>query len=247
MAELEVTVRNRVATVRLCREHRRNALSEALRDALEQQFLACADDDAVAVVILTGGEQVFSAGFDLDEVAASGFATFDHRVEEFNRAVHGFPKPLVTAVSGPALAGGFDLALAGDIILAAETAVFGHPEVRFGAPPSIAKLWPRVGLSRAKELALTGRTVDAEEALTLGLVDRIVPAASLLATAADAAADLASAPARTLQIVKQLTDDVARQAQLEALTAEAHATSAALATPEARDRLEAYLTRLRPG
>ncbi|MFQ5626508.1 MAG: enoyl-CoA hydratase/isomerase family protein, partial [Methyloligellaceae bacterium] len=116
-----------VHSITLNRPERRNALSEKLRDELEACLTKAADNEAVRVAVLTGGEQVFSAGFDLVEAAATEFRTFEHRAREFNTAVYGFPKPLVVAVSGPALAGGFDPALAGDVILAADTTIFGHP------------------------------------------------------------------------------------------------------------------------
>ncbi|MFQ5435869.1 MAG: enoyl-CoA hydratase/isomerase family protein, partial [Anaerolineae bacterium] len=115
--DLLVSDKQGMRIITLNRPARRNALSERLRDELEACLNEAAADEAVRVVILTGGEQVFSAGFDLTEVAATEFGTFEHRAREFNTAVFAFPKPLVVAVSGPALAGGFDLALAGDVIL----------------------------------------------------------------------------------------------------------------------------------
>jgi len=230
-----------VQTITLNRPARRNALSEQLRDELESCLNEAAEDEAVRVVILTGGEQVFSAGFDLTEVAATEFGTFEHRAREFNTAVFAFPKPLVVAVSGPALAGGFDLALAGDVILAGETAVFGHPEVSFGVPALLSPLWRRVGVGRALALSLTGKMVTAREALALGLVDRVVPVAGLLAEAQKTAAQMAALPSLALRLMKEAADAAPSLPLLPGIEYELGLARTAVQDGAALARLKAYL------
>jgi enoyl-CoA hydratase/carnithine racemase len=238
---LKVGVRDAVGRITLAREEKRNALSEALRDELVDVLTLIAGDDAVRVVLLSGGTRVFSAGFDLNEVATTRFATFGYRIDEYNEALFAFPKPIVAAVAGPALAGGFDLALSADIIVAAETAVFGHPEVEFGAVPSVALLAPRVGNSRARELALTGRRIHAEEALRIGLVDRVVQERALGEEAMALAAKLARRSHATLQGVRSAGWE--RLDILSALQREFELSSQALLDPENIARLDAFLAK----
>ncbi|MFQ5401100.1 MAG: enoyl-CoA hydratase/isomerase family protein [Anaerolineae bacterium] len=230
-----------VRMIMLNRPARRNALNEQLRDELEACLNEAASDEAIRVVVLTGGEQVFSAGFDLAEVAATEFGTFEHRAREFNTAVFAFPKPLLTAVSGPALAGGFDLALAGDVILVSETAVFGHPEVSFGVPALLSPLWRRVGVSRALAFSLTGKTVTAQEALALGLVDRVVPVTDLLAEAQKVAAQIAALPSLQLRLMKEAADVVPSLGLLPGIEYELGLAQTAVQDGAALARLKAYL------
>lgn len=231
-----------VGTITLAREDKANALSEALRDELIDALDGYASDDGVRVVLLGGGPRVFSAGFDLGEVAATRFATFSYRFEEYNAALYGFPKPIVAAVAGPALAGGCDLALAADVIVAAETAEFGHPEVAFGAVPSVALLAPRVGEARAAELAMTGRRVGAAEALRIGLADRVVPAEDLASAALATASELARHSAATLRGLRAATWE--QRDVLPRIRREYALSERALRDPENLARLEAYFARL---
>lgn len=172
-----------VATLTLDRPDKRNALSIALRDEVTAALAALAADPAVKVVVLTGTGPVFSAGFDLDEFKqAAGDPAVHRRLWEssdrFHHACLAFPLPLVAAVNGPAIAGGFDLALMCDLRIAATTAAFSHPEIAFG-DVVYSPLHDLVGGAVARELALTGRIVDALEARRLGLVASVVPPAEL--------------------------------------------------------------------
>ncbi|MBI2964414.1 MAG: enoyl-CoA hydratase/isomerase family protein [Deltaproteobacteria bacterium] len=241
---LAITTQDGVRLVRLAREEKRNALSIAMRDELEACFTDAERDASVAVVVLTGGERVFCAGFDLEEVVATRFEAFRHRVREFNRAVFGFTKPLVVAVSGAAMAGGFDLALAGDFLLASETARFAHPEVNFGAAPTLAPLWTRIGLARATDLVMRGRTVEASEALAIGLIDRLVPAARLIDEAMELARELAAKPPQTLQAVKAAARRIATLDRLEGIQFEAENAARALFDPANVSRAAGYFRSL---
>lgn len=219
---LLVADQNSVRTITLNRPTKRNALSEKLREELESCLNEAAANENVRVVILTGGERVFSAGFDLTEAVATELRTFEYRAVEFHTAIYGFPKPLIVAVSGPAMAGGFDLALAGDIILASDTALFGHPEVSFGVPALVAPLARRVGLARAKTLLFTGAMLKPQDALGIGLVDRVVPVADLMAEARLTAEKIASLPALPLRLMKQAAEQVSKSELTSAVARELH-------------------------
>jgi enoyl-CoA hydratase len=157
-----------VATLTLARAERRNALSIKLREEITKQLEDWAADPAVRVVVLTGSGPTFCAGFDLNEF---GQAELAHQIKDSSRRYHlavwNFPKPLVAAVNGPAMGGGMDLSVLCDCRIASIAAVFGHPEIKFGAAPLFTPLQWIVGLGNARELCLTGRRIDAAEALRM--------------------------------------------------------------------------------
>jgi enoyl-CoA hydratase/carnithine racemase len=193
-----------VATVVLDRPEKRNALSIGLRDELDALLGEWRDDPDVRVVVLTGAGRAFSAGFDLDEFAQGGRSREIFRSSaRYHRSVWAFPKPIVCAVNGPAMGGGFDLALLCDLRIASTEASFGHPEIKFGAPPLFTPLRWTVGDGLARDLCLTGRRVDATEALRIGLVSRVVEPPELLAEARATAAQVAEAPQHALEATKR--------------------------------------------
>ena len=198
-----VTEEPPLAVVELNRKRQKNALSMALRDELEAALGALEADSRVKAVVLTGGGEAFSAGFDLKEVIETDFRAFAHRAVEFTEKTYFFKKPLVVAVAGPAFAGGFDLALSGDVIVAAEGASLGRPEIRFGINTLMTKLWLRIGMPKALQISLTGETLSAREALAIGLVDRVVPAGELLPAARAEAEQLARNPLSAVMAVKR--------------------------------------------
>jgi len=187
-----------VVALTLNRAEKRNALSIALRDAVSDDLDALAEREDVKVVVLTGAGEVFSAGFDLGEFAELerdpmlGEALWASS-DRFHRTVLTFPLPLVAAVNGPALAGGFDLAVMCDLRVAADTARFAHPELRF-TQAVYAPLHDLVGGAVARELCLTGRSVDAAEAQALKLVSSVVPPNAVVAEARRLAVAIAAAP-----------------------------------------------------
>ncbi len=162
-----------VAIVRLNRPSAFNALSNDLRDAIETAFNQIAGDEAVRAVVLTGTAPHFCAGYDLEEVIATGLASFGHRVLEYHAAVYFCPKPVVAAVQGFAVAGGFDLALGADLIVAAEKSMFGHPEIKFGAPPLVTSLARKIGPARALDLILRGDMISAKKGFEIGFVNEV--------------------------------------------------------------------------
>jgi len=192
-------VADRVATITINRPERRNALSGAVIDGLVASLQRARADRGVRVVVLTGaGDKAFCAGADLSAGATDGAFAEIHEgrrglVKVFE-AAYGLGRPLITRVRGFALAGGFGIALLGDIVIAADDAVFGTPEINVGmwpmmiTVPMLRSMPPKVAL----ELQMTGRRVGAEEARTLGFVSRVVPVAELDAAVAEVAGALAA-------------------------------------------------------
>ena len=202
-----------VATVTIHRPDKLNALNAATLDELEATFAEIEATDALHAVILTGtGDKAFVAGADIGELAQqtplSGKATA-RRGQRLFRAIEMFPKPVVAAVNGYALGGGCELALACHVRIAADNAQFGLPEVSLGIIPGYGgtqRLARLVGRGRAIELVLTGQRIGAEEAWRIGLVNRVVPASSLLEEAKALAETVASRAPLSLQKIKEAVD-----------------------------------------
>ncbi len=195
-----------VALLTLDRPDRRNALSIELRDALSDALDALAGDDTVRCVVLTGAGSTFSAGFDLGEfTAAAEDPALGERLwassDRYHATVLQFPLPLVAAVNGPAIAGGFDLAVLCDVRVGATTARFAHPERTFG-PVVYAPLRELVGGAVARDLCLTGREIDAEEAHRLGLLRAVVAPECVVDEALAVATATATAPRALLMTTK---------------------------------------------
>ena len=185
-----------VVTITLNRPEKRNALSTDLRDQFSDALDALAADERVKVAVVTGAGEVFSAGFDLKEFSVEDPA-FQQRLwassDRFHRVALEFPLPLIAAVNGPALAGGFDLAVMCDIRVASTTTRFAHPEQAF-SDVVYGPLHDLVGGAVARDLCFTGRAVDADEALRLHLVSAVVPPGDVLAEAHRMASLVAQAP-----------------------------------------------------
>jgi enoyl-CoA hydratase/carnithine racemase len=185
-----------IATLTIDRPEKKNALSTAVRDAISDHLDLLAEDPELKVLVVTGRGSCFSAGFDLDEFAVDE-PGFQDRLwassDRFHHAVLRFPVPTVAAVNGAALAGGFDLALMCDIRITVASAFFGHPEHAFG-DVIYGLLHDLVGGATARDLCLTGRRVDAAEALRRGIVREVVADDELLETATRIAHEIARAP-----------------------------------------------------
>ena len=198
---LTSTPAEHVTLLTLNRPDKRNALSIELRDAISAELARLRDDDTTRVVVITGAEPVFCAGFDLAEFEQAADPAFAKRLwdssDVFHAACLSFGLPLVAAVNGAALAGGFDLAVMCDLRVAAAGARFAHPERTWG-DVVYTPLHDLVGGSMARDLALTGRTIDAQEAFDLGLVNRLVPDGQAVTTAVELAASIAQTPREIL-------------------------------------------------
>ncbi|MCX4983590.1 enoyl-CoA hydratase-related protein [Streptomyces sp. NBC_00250] len=200
-----------VGTIRLDRPPM-NALDIATQDRLRELAQEATDRDDVRAVIIYGGEKVFAAGADIKEMQAMDHVAMVKRsraLQDAFTAVARIPKPVVAAVTGYALGGGCELALCADYRIAADNAKLGQPEILLGLIPGAGgtqRLARLVGPSKAKDLIFTGRMVKADEALTLGLVDRVVPAAEVYEQAHAWAAKLAQGPAVALRAAKESID-----------------------------------------
>ena len=225
MAEpvLLVEKRDRIATLTLNRPDRLNALSRELRRAIGDAFEKLAGDPKAAVVILTGAGRAFSAGIDLKEAAAA------EPGEAFAGggmlgSIHRFPKPVIGAINGYAVTGGFELALACDLLVASDEARFADTHARVGILPGwgLSQKLPRlVGIQRAKELSFTGNYIDAATAEAWGLVNRAVPPEELLPTCRALAADMLGCVPEALVGYKRLIDEGYRGTFGDGMTLEA--------------------------
>lgn len=191
---------DRIATITLNRPEARNALSGALISAMRSAVRDAQDDDAVDVIILTGTDPAFCAGLDLKELGsgsrtlAETAPTTDTPVAERGPLPPG-PKPVIGAINGAAITGGFEIALACDLLIASDRARFADTHARVGIQPwwGLSVLLPQaIGLRRAREMSLTGNFCDAQTALSWGLVNHVVPHDDLLSFTRGIAADIAS-------------------------------------------------------
>ena len=181
-----------VALLVLSRPEKKNALSAELRSAIVDTLTDLAADEDVSVVVLTGVGGAFCAVFDLDEVmaAADPLEVFSHATT-YHHVVHCFPKPLIAAVEGVAVAGGMDLALMCDLRVCATDARFGQPQVKMGVPVAYELLASIVPTPAARELCLTGRILDAGEAAEMGLANKVVEPGTTLEVALELATEIA--------------------------------------------------------
>jgi enoyl-CoA hydratase len=197
------------ATVTLDRPDAMNALSAELRAALVRAFEELQRDPEIRVVILTGSGRAFCAGLDLKELGDPARGGIAGAGQDVVRAVAAFDGPVIGAVNGFAITGGFELALACDLLVASSEARFADTHARVGILPGwgLSQKLPRlIGISRTKELAFTGNYVDAQQALAWGLVNRVVEPAALLPTCHALARDMLSCVPEALRGYKQLID-----------------------------------------
>jgi enoyl-CoA hydratase len=202
-----------VAVVTLNRPEAMNALSRALRHALRQTIQELDADDAIKVVVLTGaGERAFTAGLDLKELGTDGLYAANATEPEENpaRAVLACRKPIIGAINGVAITGGFEVALACDVLICSTNARFADTHARVGITPGWGlsqKLSRAIGPYRAKELSLTGNFLSAAQAYEWGLVNRVVEPAELMPAALKLAAEMAQIEADMLVTYKAMIDD----------------------------------------
>lgn len=193
-----------VAKITLNRPDKLNALNTALRDEVRAALEEIEADDGISVAVITGAGSTCCAGFDTSEFATTSpeeiFSGASSR--QYHYRLQHFAKPLVAAIHGPAMGGGMDIAVLADVRIATAAAVFGHPEIKFGAATLFGPLAAVVGGGIARELCLTGRRVDAEEAMRIGLVNKVVPERQLMEEALSIANGMAEAPAAALQQTK---------------------------------------------
>jgi enoyl-CoA hydratase len=219
MALVEQDRRGNVALLTLNRPDARNAISPELSREMVAILDGIEDDSSVRAVVLTGAGPVFCAGADLKVVAQGRAAEIANVKGNFAGIVRrDFPKPLIAAVNGPALAGGFEIVLACDLVVAADTARFGIPEAQRGlmaAAGGLIRLPKRVPLAIALELAMTGDAVDASRALALGLVNRVVPADAVVAEAIGLAERIGENSPIAVRMSRQLVREAAEMSEAD--------------------------------
>jgi enoyl-CoA hydratase len=197
-----------ILTLTLNRPEKSNSLHPDLVTELSKALRAAEADSTLNVVVLTGAGRSFCAGLDLSLMVSW---TIEEKIEYLRLAtgifqqVWSLPQPVIAAVNGPAIAGGFDLAAFCDIRLAAPEALFGQAEINIGLTQIVHPLYKSIGLARAKELAMTGQNISAEEAYRIGLVNHVYPREELMPRAMEMARVLASKPRGALFETKRLT------------------------------------------
>ena len=208
---VRVEVADAIATIRLDRP-KMNALNAQVQEEIAAAAAGVTLDGAIRAVILYGGERVFAAGADIKEMAGLGYpqmADRSGRLQAAFNAVADIPKPVVAAVTGYALGGGLELALCADFRVLGESAKVGQPEILLGVIPGAGgtQRLPRlIGPARAKDLIFTGRHVPADEALAIGLADKVVPDADVYQAARDMVARYVTGPPLALRAAKHAVD-----------------------------------------
>jgi methylglutaconyl-CoA hydratase len=243
-----------VVTLTLNRPEKRNAISAPMIDDLVAALTSAEEDRSVRVVILTGAGKAFCAGMDLDALKTLASQTpaqnlaDSRRMAKMFHLVYSFPKPLITAVNGAAIAGGCGLATLSDFTLAVPEAKFGYTEVRIGFIPALVSVMLRrqVGEKRARDLLLSGRIIDAAEAFRLGLVTEITPPDGLMKRAREVANTLLEASPTSLALTKRLLlryDEEQLRRELELATQE---NAQIRATDDFREGLASFLEKRPP-
>jgi len=251
MNEVLTRVEGAIAIATLNRPEALNALSTPLLDALADTLEAWDADPAVRVMVVTGSDKAFAAGADIKEMAPKSFAEM-HRENIFGGQIDRIAriaKPVIAAVAGFALGGGCELAMALDILLAADTAKFGQPEITLGIMPGLGgsqRLVRAVGKAKAMELCLTGRMMDAAEALAAGLAARVVPAAELMAEAVKLAEKIAAQPLPAAAMVKDAVNRAFEMPLAEGLAYERRAFHAMFATHDQKEGMAAFSAKRKP-
>lgn len=239
-----------VLLIALRRPRRRNAINTGLLVALRAMLDRAAGDDDVHCVVLTGDDQAFSAGADIDEMREGGLAVLQSRERlEAWTAIEHFPKPLIAAVNGFALGSGNELALLCDIIIAGESALFGQPEVQLGGMPGdggTQRLVLAVGKARAMQMILAGVPIDAPTALACGLVSEVVVNTHTVERAVEIAVCIGKASPAAAQAAKRAVLQSFELQLAEGLLRERQAMLDLATTPERAAGLDAFAARRAP-
>jgi enoyl-CoA hydratase/carnithine racemase len=240
-----------VATIRLDRPPA-NALARPVSLELLEAIHEAEADEATRAVVVWGGERIFAAGADIKAMVGYGPDEIEDDVSVLERAcrdLEALPKPVIAAVNGFALGGGCEVALCCDFRLAAEDAMLGQPEIKLGIIPGAGgtQRLPRVvGLRHARELIYSGRHVSAEEALAIGLVDRVLPPADVYPAAQAEARRWADGPSRALAAAKAALNAAAQGDQASGLRVEHEAFVALFATNDQEEGMRAFLEKRDP-
>jgi len=244
-ANIIVETHGRVGLIRLNRPQALNALSSPLIEDLNKALEGFETDPEIGAIVLTGSEKAFAAGADIKEMQDKSFADvflgdFISRWENVSKT----RKPVIAAVAGFALGGGCELAMMCDFILAADTAKFGQPEIKLGVMPGAGgtqRLTRFVGKSKAMEMVLTGRMMDAAEAERSGLVSRVVPAASLIEEALKTAETIASLSRAAVYAAKESVNRAYETTLAEGIRFERRLFHSLFATEDQKEGMRAFV------
>ncbi|MBT0570988.1 enoyl-CoA hydratase [Curvibacter sp. CHRR-16] len=238
----------KVGVITLNRPKQLNALNDQLMDELGHALLAFDADPAIGCMVITGSEKAFAAGADITAMANLSFAeVFRSNLIGRNwNAISQVRKPVIAAVAGFALGGGCELAMMCDILIAADTAKFGQPEIKLGIIPGAGgtqRLPRAVGKAKAMDLALTGRMMDATEAERAGLVSRVVPAEQLLQEALGAALQICSYSQLATMAAKEAVNRAFEAPLAEGLLLERRLFHALFATADQKEGMDAFVNK----
>ncbi|MBG0561943.1 enoyl-CoA hydratase/isomerase family protein [Actinoplanes aureus] len=248
---VRLEVADGIGTIRLERPPM-NALNTQVQEELRAAAQAATGDDAVRAVVVYGGEKVFAAGADITEFTTVSYQDMVTRAVALSSAfdtVARIPKPVVAAITGYALGGGCELALACDWRVVAEDAKLGQPEIRLGIIPGAGgtqRLARLVGPARAKDLIFSGRMVDSDEALRIGLADRVVPAAEVYSAAVELVRPYTTGPALALRAAKQAIDGGLSVDLAAGLALESHLFAGLFATDDRVEGTTAFVEKRKP-
>ena len=245
-----VETKGRVGIIRLNRPQALNALNKALIAELTQSIEAFDGDDKIGGMLITGSDKAFAAGADIKERADKPFieAYLGDFVSNWDAVAHA-RKPIVAAVAGFALGGGCELALQSDVVIAADNAKFGQPEIKLGVIPGIGgtqRLTHAVGTAKAMDLILTGRMMDAAEAEKSGLVARVVPTANLIDEAMKIADTIANMSLPSVLAAKEAVNRAFESGLSEGVVFERRIFHALFATEDQKEGMKAFVEKRAP-
>jgi enoyl-CoA hydratase len=228
-----------------------NALNDTLMDELGAALLAFDHDDTIGCIVVTGSERAFAAGADIAAMAKYEFMQVykDGYISRNWETIRQVRKPVIAAVAGYALGGGCELAMMCDFVIAADSAKFGQPEIKIGIIPGAGgtqRLPRAVGKSKAMDLVLTGRTMDAAEAERAGLVSRVVPAARLLDEAQDAATVICALSGPSVMMAKEAVNRAFEAPLADGIAFERRLFHSLFATEDQKEGMDAFLHKRKP-
>lgn len=240
-----IETHGRVGVIRINRPKQLNALNGAVMRMLVDAALAFDADAAVGAIVITGDERAFAAGADIKEMAAASVVEMlqANRIELWD-SLRGIKKPLIAAVSGWALGGGCELAMACDMIVASETARFGQPEINIGIIPGAGgtqRLTRAVGKALAMEVILNGRFLDAAEAERFGLANRVVPVEQYMRTAIELAQQIAERAPLAVRLAKEAVNQAQESVLAEGIADERRLFYMLFSTEDQKEGMQAFL------
>lgn len=245
-----VETHDKVGLIQLNRPEALNALNKQLLEELRDALTALEADDAIGVIVLTGSDKAFAAGADIKEMQPVSFVdAYINDMFAGNQHMDYVRKPVIAAVAGYALGGGCELAMMCDFIIAADNAKFGQPEITLGIMPGMGgsqRLTHLVGKSKAMEMCLTGRLMDADEAERSGLVSRIVPVASLLDDAMKTAQKIAGFSRPSVLMNKEAVNRAYEVSLHEGLRFERRLFHSLFAMEDQKEGMSAFVEKRKP-